>query len=426
MITYKPIIVLAGRRRDGTYPVKIRVTFKGVVRRLPTTLVCTDNDITRSGKIKNATTLQRAGELIAQMREACADLSPFTLASWTVDDVVAHIRETLAADSFRMDLFVFADEFLKGKQPTTRRAYGTALAALERFLGERRLDVNDITRKLLLEFVDYVEAEPKMKQTKAGYVRTDKQKIEHGASSRHVAKLAHIFAAAKAKYNDEDLGRIVIPRSPFDGIRKVYPATQGQRNLGVEVMQAIIDAQPVSRLEGIALAAFVTSFALMGANLADLYEAKATKSSVWVYNRKKTASRRADRAEVRVLLPERLRPVLARIGYLSGGAWLFPALHHWKPESITAMINRLLSDWAGRNGVEVFTFYAARHTWASLARKIGVEKATVDEALAHVGDFRVTDIYAERNWELAWAANDKVLDLFSWPTIEAPPKSCPQ
>ena len=41
-----------------------------------------------------------------------------------------------------------------------------------------------------------------------------------------------------------------------------------------------------------------------------------------------------------------------------------------------------------------------------------VERA---EALAHVGDYRVTDIYAARNWDLSWEANRKVLDLFRWP-----------
>ena len=42
-----------------------------------------------------------------------------------------------------------------------------------------------------------------------------------------------------------------------------------------------------------------------------------------------------------------------------------------------------------------------------------MEKATIDECLAHVGDFAITDIYAERSWELMAAANRKVLDLFS-------------
>ena len=107
MITYKPIIIQGGRRKDGTYPVKIRVTFKGVVRRIPTTLVCTDADLTRSGKIKNATILQRAGELITKMRSTCEGLSPFTLEDWTVDDVVNHIRDELSAEQFRLDFFAF-------------------------------------------------------------------------------------------------------------------------------------------------------------------------------------------------------------------------------------------------------------------------------------------------------------------------------
>jgi hypothetical protein len=43
-----------------------------------------------------------------------------------------------------------------------------------------------------------------------------------------------------------------------------------------------------------------------------------------------------------------------------------------------------------------------------------VEKATVDDALGHKGDFDVADIYAERAWDLVDEANRKVLDLFNW------------
>lgn len=52
---------------------------------------------------------------------------------------------------------------------------------------------------------------------------------------------------------------------------------------------------------------------------------------------------------------------------------------------------------------------------ATLARKAGVEKALVDECLCHVGDFQLTDIYAERDWDLINGANEKVLALFRWP-----------
>ena len=57
---------------------------------------------------------------------------------------------------------------------------------------------------------------------------------------------------------------------------------------------------------------------------------------------------------------------------------------------------------------------AARHTFASLCRKVGVDKSTVGDCLVHIGDHRITDIYAEKAWDLITQANQKVLDLFVW------------
>lgn len=423
MITYKPIIVLKGRRRDGTWPVKIRVTFKGVVRRLPTTLVCTESDITRSGKIKSGAVLQRAGELIAQMRGCCDGLSPFVLESWTVDDVIAHIRGTLTAREFSLDFFAFADDYLVCKIPQTRQAYTMALHTFERFLGRRTLDVNDITRSMLLEFKDYVDAEPFMHWTREGLVPTSHpKKVKGGASGVYLMKLAHIYNAAKFRYNDEDSGRILIPRSPFAGLHKAYPPGQGSRALKVEEIQRFIDWEPEKWVDRVARAAFLFSFATMGANLADLYEAKAPDGEAWKYNRKKTRERRADNAEVRVLLSETLTPLLRELGGQSGGVWWLPALHHWKDANIaTKEINKALRRWIAKEGLEDFTFGGARHSWGTIARNVAkVEKATVDEALAHVGDFRVTDMYVERSWDLAWEANEKVLALFRWPRLQYP------
>lgn len=127
MITYKAIIIPGGRRKDGTYPVKIRITFKGVSRRLPTTLVARDADLTRSGRIKNATILEKAGELISRMRATTEGLSPFTLEGWEIDQVVAHIRTALSAESFRLDFFAWGREFIQGKAEGTRTGYTTAL-----------------------------------------------------------------------------------------------------------------------------------------------------------------------------------------------------------------------------------------------------------------------------------------------------------
>lgn len=417
MITYKPIIIQGGRRKDGTWPVKIRVTFRGVSRRIPTTLVCTDQDLTRSGRIKNATILERAGELIARMRATTEDLSPFTLEAWGVDQVVDHIRSRLNAQDFRLDFFAWGRSFIQGKAEGTRAGYITALNAFARFLGREVLDINAITRALLLDFQEWADNQPRAfyNYRKGEYKDTGKANAKGGNAGRWTTRLAHIFQAAKERYNDEDRGIILIPRSPFDFVPRPRVLHSGQRKLEVAVVQRIIDARPESPQERTALAAFILSLATMGANLADLWEATPPKGGYWRYNRRKTKERRTDRAEVVVRLEPELDTFINILGG-PGPEWWLPGLHRWKSARVAdTMVNKYLRSWAEREGLEPFTFYAARHTFATLARQHGVEKATIDEALGHIGDYKVADIYAERNWQLAWDANRQVLDLFTRP-----------
>lgn len=415
MITFKAIIIPGNRRKDGTYPVNIRVTFHGKTRRLATTLVCTPADLTRTLKIKNATILNKSDALIARMRDSVKDLSPFDLENQDVDWVVRHIKEYLTKEDFHLDFFEWSDRYILTKTETTRRAYSCALNTFARFLGQRSIDINDISRSLLLEFMERVDSEKKMHyNVKTGQMEESRvEKIPRGASSRHLAKLEHLFNAAKDKYNDEDAGRILIPRSPFSKIAKVYPVSNGQGNLGQELMQRIISSQVDNEVMRIALDLFIVSFGLMGANMADLYCAKPVQEE-WVYHRQKTASRRQDRAEMRVTIPVQLKPCLERLK--GKGGWWLNRLHDFasSKDFATARVNRCLKRWCEENGVEVFTFYAARHTWASLARKEGVDKSTIDDALGHKGSFQVTDIYAEKAWDLIQDANRKVLDLFTW------------
>jgi hypothetical protein len=415
MITFKAIIIPGNRRKDGTYPVNIRVTFKGKTRRLPTTLSVSQGDLTRTLKIKNATILNKTDALIAQMRDAVKDLSPFDLEGQDVDWVVRHIKDSLSQEEFRLDFFEWSDRYILTKAESTRRAYSCALNSFARFLGERRIDINAISRGILLDWMDEVDNLPKMhydRQNKA-VIPSKVEKIPRGASTRHLVKLEHLFNAAKDKYNDEDAGRILIPRSPFSKIAKIYPPSQGQGNLGQDLMQRIISWQTDSRVMRTALDLFIVSFGLMGANMADLYYAKPFKEE-WIYNRQKTSTRRQDRAEMRVRIPGQLRPYLERLQ--GKGGWWLNELHRFasSKDFATQRVNMCLKRWCEENDVEPFTFYAARHTWATLARKQGIDKSTIDDCLGHKGTFQVADIYAEKAWDLMQDANARVLELFTW------------
>ena len=137
MITFKAIVISNNRRKDGTYPVKIRVTYKGVSRRLATAMVCKPTDLTRSLKIKNADILSQADKIIIEMRNVIKDISPFELEDKDVDWVVRKIKDKLSGEKFRLDFFEWSEKYLKQKSESTRKAYERALNALERFLGKR-------------------------------------------------------------------------------------------------------------------------------------------------------------------------------------------------------------------------------------------------------------------------------------------------
>lgn len=416
-ITFKPIIIPNNRRKDGTYPVKIRVTFKGVTRRLPTTLVCKPQDLTRGNKIKNADILSKAEELINRMRTATRDISPFDLEGRDVDWVVSYIKDKLKEENFHLDFFEWCDKFILTKSHSTRYAYIAAINALERFLGKRELDINSITRMMLLDFVDFVDNEPKMRKDpySGKYLPCKTTKIPKATSSMDLMKLQHMFNAAKDRYNDEDMDKILIPKSPFDKITKVFPPSNGQKNLGQPLMQRIISAQVADPVIRYALDAFIVSFGTMGANFVDLYYATPV-SGMWIYNRQKTRTRRADKAEMHVAIPDVLRPYIERLQSHREHGWWLPTLHYLggTDDSSSGRVNRAIKRWCKENDIPEFTFYAARHTWASLARKAGVEKATIDECLVHKGSLPIADIYIEKDWEIINQANTKVLELFEW------------
>ena len=91
---------------------------------------------------------------------------------------------------------------------------------------------------------------------------------------------------------------------------------------------------------------------------------------------------------------------------------------------MTKMVSLGLKSWRERIGMDRFTFYSCRHTWATIARSSAcrIEKSLVNECLDHAGDLPLADTYIERDWQMLWDANKTVLDIFNWPESWPEPK----
>lgn len=232
-----------------------------------------------------------------------------------------------------------------------------------------------------------------------------------------------MYNRAKLKYNDEDYGFIPITRAPFSKI-KLPEHVPAKRAISLETLQRIIDLPyrpdtvTGAKRYNLAKDCFIMSFGLIGMNSVDLYTCQDIEDGVLIYHRKKTCTRRADRAEMRVKIEPMIAPLMAKYKDPFKKRIFRFYLEYSNPDALNKAINKGLQMIAVELGLPALQYYAARHAWATIARSrlLKIEKATVHEALNHVDlKMRVTDMYIEKDWSVIWEAHTKVLALLKWP-----------
>ena len=409
----------AQQRSDGTYNVKIRVTFKRKYRILSTNLTAYPRDLARSGEIKGAVLLD-ANRIIEKMYGAVAELNWFDLEMMDVDDVVRHIRSTLRSRAaFSLDFFQYADRFMTSRKPSTAKTYRSAVSSFRGFLGRDEFDFSEFNVALIRRYVDFLNSTPKNN----GGGGTTKARKRGIAARQYTRMLSAIYTDAMTEFNDEDSGVIRIKGNPFRKVKVDAPPSVAKISRSPEFIQKVIDAVSDPRTKENhreSLEVYLLSFALMGANTADMLTMEpADRDGVVTYYRAKTRDRRHDRAEMRVRLEPCLLPLFCRRADPSGRL-LLDLGSRWKSSSgLNIHLRNAFASWAAENGEDPFTIYSARHSWATIGRsnRVGLSKSLIDECLAHSTN-QLVDVYAERDWSILWEANRKVLALFDWSKIQ--------
>lgn len=409
MVTFKAEVYAHQRKKDGTYNIKIRVTHHQKKRYLSTSWFVTKEDLTRSMKIKNQKYIDLTSDLIKVYRSRC-EIPSERLDEMDIDQVVDLIQSK-RQEAWDLDIIQFADQFIKELRNTghegNARSYEIALASLKNFLDRDSLSVKEITVGFLRDWIAWIK---KGKNITTGF-----------APHNYVSRLRAIFNQAKKIYNDEDAGIIRIPNSPFQHIDFPKQPVPEKRAITLEQLQKIASLQDRSQYQvgtnrfNFSRDLFLLSFSLIGMNAADLYEVEAGSlvDGRITYNRRKTRNRRADQAEISVKVEPEAAELIQRYRDPSG-VKLFDFYHRYGTVgSFEANLNKGLKKVGTAIGVEGLEFYAARHTWATLAvNQAGVDKYTVHQALNHVDDsMRNTDMYIKKSYDGNDLANRKVLDL---------------
>lgn len=446
--TFKAIVYADNKRKDGTYNVKIRVTHRRQTLKLSTNMYVTAHQMTRALKLKDQSIIDEAKRIIDNWRSIVGQLGA-AADVMTVRQVVDYIKQTEQNKMvFDLDFIAYGRKKADLMRPGTGIGYHTALNALVRYVGTETLDINRINVRFLTGFERFIEAEPVLTHSKKGVVH-QLQKTKKGgrAVSSYLACVRHIHNLAKLEFNDEELGIIRIPQSPFKIYKVKQPPKVKKRALHPDILQQIINLGDEPRHAGsvadftrrdLARDCFLLSFGLAGMNAADLLScpAQSLAGDVIVYNRQKTASRREDEAEMHIRIEPQIVPLVEKYKDPTG-ARLFRFHRHYRDgntfngalnqglkridDALRAICGAAQHQDATHPLPEHITFYAARHSWATIARSatLKIDKYTVHEALNHVDeDMKITDRYIDRDWSVIWQANAKVIGLLDWSAVQ--------
>ena len=227
------------------------------------------------------------------------------------------------------------------------------------------------------------------------------------------------FNEAKKKYNKKDRNLILIPNSPFDEFEIPKQEATRKRAISPDIIKKVWKLPYKDMKKGykstcrynLAKDCFILSFCLMGINSADLYNATDMKGNTISYNRTKTKARRLDGAKMMVDIPKIVQPLMDKYRDKTGKR-IFNFYQYYADEKgFNKAINYGLKEIGAILEIDDLEYYAARHSWATIAlNKVGIDKYIVHAALNHIDDsMKVTDIYIERDFVNENKANAKVV-----------------
>lgn len=387
------------KRRDGTYNIKIRITHNRKKKYISTPFYCDKTDLTKSLKIKNQFYIDECQKIIRDFRKKL-DTYGMAVKAFPIERIYDILTKE---DTSEIDLQSFYD----GIKHTikNRQTIQCSINNFIEYTGRSRVDVREITARLLNGWIDDL-LKTKKRQTVISYV----------------SNLRNVFNRAKQAYNDEDIGNITIPGSPFSYIQKIQVFETEKRAISADAITKIaqLEYHPsrIDRFSSFNLAKdmFLLSFALIGMNLADFYDVKKEcyKDGRLTYNRVKTRDRRKDKAEISLLVCDDIKPLFEK--YLNKGKtpelFVFRS-HYTMKSSFETIVNNGLKEIGQLVGIPNLQHYSARHSWATIAyNDCGVDKYVVHQALNHVDKTTaITDVYIKKDWSVIDRANRKVLDF---------------
>lgn len=348
-------------------------------KRIKTDVFAVQSDLNRKGRLRNDSPVYaRVLALIREVEAGYTSLGTFlTGERITASQAVERMRH-----SETPTFFAYAEKWLSRAQMRGKKNYETAVRNFRCFTK------TDITFSMFSHGLlnDYMFSLRKKQRAQTLYINAIKK----------------IYLDAEKDYDIK----------PFSSFRLDIPRQQRahHRALDKDTLNRIFSWEGSGKRARLARDCALLSFCLCGTNSADLYSAPPIKNNTLSYNRMKTKDRRLDEAHIEIRIPKQIKHLVRKY---QGTTHAFSFFNEYSSEaSFNRSLNIGLRTIRDDLGIEKLTFYAFRHSWATIARnELKIEKSLVHECLNHVErDTAIDDIYIKKDFRLVNEANKKVVD----------------
>lgn len=398
MATFKVLLDKRRQRQDETYPLVVRIytgtTFKDL--NLKTYLLQDQFDSTKQ-VVKNHH--PNAKKINLLIKKSILKVEDTKLNLEIKDEAISAdiIKNSIVKPQPKLNFFEYGKRLIEDLRGANRNgnanAYRDAIKALQTYSGRIELQFHELDFEMLCKFENNMLKAGLKKNSIACYNRSLRA-IFNSAINRDLVELKY-YPYRKYKIRGE--------------------ATV-KRNISKEQIKAIteLNLEPYTQLWH-SRNYFMLSFNLRGISFADMVSIKPTDitDSRLIYQRKKTHKmyniKLTDMAKEIISLYQKpdekyILPVLS--------ALITP---HSKLERATIQqANKTCNKYLERIGNDLklsqkLTTYFSRHSWATIAKRMGYSKDLISEALGHSQGNRITEIYLDSyEMETIDAMNEQV------------------
>ena len=383
--------------RKGTCEVGIRLYHHHEKRLIETGIYVSKTEMTKKWTIRNELVKRKVKALL---KDYNAKLKQLELDQYdmNIDAVVNYI---VGVGEVSVDIIQYGREWIKEHEDQKcSRNHLVALNAFIKFVGRESYMCNDITKVFMKSFEKWL-----------GDKKT--------ARSVYPQLIKRIFNSAKQRYNEGREDNKVIKRT-LEFYRPPHVEVQTEkRALPVDIIRAIANLpdDPEGRtIADLARDVFTISFMLMGTNTIDLLECKWDGRGNITYDRAKTKDRRPDHARIVIKPHPLLMPLIKKYACVldKKERYVFRFNRMYRnPSDFSYNLNRGLKEVGNMIDEEGLTFYAARHTMATIAfNETDIDKMTIHDMLNHqLPVYKITDIYIKKDFRKINEANFKLIDF---------------